>query len=614
MLMVLNEQMNQDKKIAKAALWMVALFFLGFSLFINLPAVHNGFLSADQAVYYAMAQSIAFDNDLEYTKKDLIRYYEDFGAGPNGIFLKKAADGKLYYAKSFAYALFAAPFVRVFGANGPMVFHSLLLFLLLVMGLAYFSLSNSPGLSLLQVLTFLFASVAGIYFLWISPDFFNLFLVFAALFLWLYKIRRKEAPPAAPEAKMGRFQAFLLSESSDYLAAFLAGIAVFSKPPNVALMGPLILWSLLKKKFIKTAAMILLFALSAGLFFGSNAVFTSSGWNFQGGERKTFYFEFPYEKDGVTFDNARNSNPMTSEGYFGRFLYPFKFIFYNIFYYFFGRFTGVAWYFFPAFLFLILFFLGKKSLDRWLILIALAGEILIYIVLMPDNYGGGGGSLANRYFLNIYPLFLFLPRIKIKHKEIILSWIAASVFIGQILINPFQSSSSPSLFCKKFPFTLLPVEMTLVNNFPTNTNTHARRQQWGTPLYDDRFLYFLDDNFHEKHPRENGWWTRGDRKADIILKTYFPVKELVFHLLNNPRQANEISVSVDGQVQKIALGSKEWGTLRFPVGQGVQIKDLNLHRIKIKAAKGAIPYFEIESSGEKRFLGVFFELDVIPRQ
>lgn len=612
--MVLNGQMNQEKKPAKAALWIIALFFLGFSLFINLPAVHSGFLSADQAVYYAMAQSIAYDNDLEYTKKDLIRYYEDFGAGPNGIFLKKAADGKLYYAKSFAYAFFAAPFVRVFGSNGPLVFHSLLLFLLLLMGFSYFSISNSPGLSLLQVLTFLFASIAGIYFLWISPDFFNLFLVFAVLFLWLYKIRRKEAPPAAPEAKRGRFQAFLLSESSDYLAAILTGIAVFSKPPNVALMGPLVLWPLLKKKYLKTAAMILLFALSAGLFFGSNGLFTSSGWNFQGGERKSFYFNFPYEKEDVTFDNAPNSNTMTSEGYFGRFLYPFKFIFYNIFYYFFGRFTGVAWYFFPALLFLILFFLGKKSLDRWLLLVALAGEILIYIVLMPDNYGGGGGSLANRYFLNIYPLFLFLPRIKIKHKEIILSWIAASIFIGQILINPFQSSAHPSIFCKKFPFTLLPVEMTLINNIPTTTNPDARRQQWGTPLFDDRFLYFLNDNFWKKQPNENGWWTMGDRKADIILKTYFPVKELVVRLLNNPRRANEISVSVDGQVQRITLGSKEWGMLRFPAGNEFKIKDLHYHRLKIKAAKGAISYFEIESSREKRFLGVFFELEVIPRQ
>ena len=610
--MILNGQMNQEKKPVQAALWMISLFFLGFSLVINIPAVHTGFLSADQAVYYAMAQSIAFDNDLEYTKKDLIRYYEDFGAGPNGIFLKKASDGKLYFAKSFAYALFAAPFVRVFGANGPLVLHSLLLFLLLLMGFSYFSLSNSPGLSLIQVLTFLFASIAGIYFLWISPDFFNLFLVFTVLFLWLYKIRRTEAPAAAPGGKAGRFQAFLLSDSSDLLAALVAGIAVFSKPPNVALMGPLVLWHLLKKKFLKTVAMILLFVLSAGLFFGSNALFTSSGWNFQGGERKTFYFNFPYEKEDVTFDNAPNSNPMTSEGYFGRFLYPFKFIFYNIFYYFFGRFTGIAWYFFPALLFLILFFLGKKSLDRWLILAALAGQILIYIVLMPDNYGGGGGSLANRYFLNIYPLFLFLPRIKIRHKEIILSWVAASIFIGQILINPFQSSSSPSLFCKKFPFTLLPVEMTLVNNFPTNTNIHARRQQWGTPLYDDRFLYFLDDNF-QKDPKEPGWWTRGDRKADIILKTYFPVQEIVIRLMNNPRQSNEISVSVDGRVQRITLGSKEWGTLRFPVGKEFKIKDLHYHRLKIKAAKGAIPSFEIDSSREKRFLGVFFELDIIPR-
>jgi len=612
--MVLIGQMIQGKKGASAALRLIVFFFLCAALFINLPVIYQGFLSADQAVYYAMAQSLAYDRDLEYTKKDLIRYYEDFPAGPNGIFLKKANNEKIYYAKSSAYALFAAPFVRVFGPNGPLVLHSLLLFLLLLMGFSYFSIANSPGLSLIQVLTFLFASIAGVYFLWISPDFFNLVLIFTVLFLWLYKLRKKEAPSPPEEEKPGRLGLFLESEGSDYLAAFLAGIAAFSKPPNVVIVGPLVLWSLLKKKYLKAVAMALLFALTAGVFFGSNALMTASGWNFQGGERKSFYFSFPYQKDNVTFDNAPNQVTMTSEGYFGRFLYPFKFIFYNIFYYFFGRFTGIAWYFFPALLALILFVMGKKSLDRWLVLIVLAAEILIYIILMPDNYGGGGGSLANRYFLNIYPLFLFLPPLKIKLKQVLVAWGMAAIFISQIIVNPFQSSSRPYIFCKKLPFTLLPVEMTLVNNFPTNANPDARRQQWGVPPYNDRFLYFLNDNFHKKHPSDNGWWTVGDRKADIILKTYFPVKELVFRLLNNPRQSNEISVSVDGKVQKITLGAKEWGTLRFSVGKGFSVKYIDLHRIKIKAAKGATPYFEIESNEEKRYLGAFFELDVIPRQ
>ena len=101
---------------------------------------------------------------------------------------------------------------------------------------------------------------------------------------------------------------------------------------------------------------------------------------------------------------------MTSEGYFDKFLLPPKFIAYNVFYYFFGRFTGIVWYFFPAALALAPL-LPETAASRPLASPRRArGRILIYIMLMPDNYGGGGGSLANRYFLNIYPALLLPPR------------------------------------------------------------------------------------------------------------------------------------------------------------------------------------------------------------
>jgi hypothetical protein len=606
--------MLQEKRGAWAALLVISLFFLGLSLFINLPVIHQGFLFADQAVYYAMAQSLAFDRDLEYTKKDLVRYIEDFNAGPNGIFLKRVIKNgteRLYFAKNFAYPLFAAPFVRVFGTNGPLALQAILLFLILLMGKSYFSLGNSPGLSLLRVLTFLFASVAGVYFFWIAPDFFNLFLVFTVLFLWLYKHRAGEIPIAGPGVKAGRLRSFLLSEKSDYLASFIAGIAVFSKPPNIAVMGPFLLWHLVRKKFAKTTGLFLLFILGAGLFFSFNAAVTSD-WNYQGGERKSFYFTFPYEREGISFDTAEGQK-MTTDNYFTRFLLPPKFILINVFYYLFGRFTGVMWYFFPACLFLILFVLGKKSLERWLLLAALAGEILIYIILMPQNFGGGGGSLANRYFLNIYPFFLFLPGLKIRRGEIILSWAVAALLISQILVCPFQASAHPSTHAKKFPFTLFPVELTLINDLPTNTEPPAFRQKWGNPPAEDRFLYFLNDNFNEKHPTENGWWTLGDRKADIVLRTFFPVKEVVFHLQNNPRLSNEITVSVDGRVQRIVLGSKQNGDLRFSGGNGFQVRQSHQYRIKVQAAKGSMPYYESRESDERRWLGVFFELELVAK-
>lgn len=611
--MVLVYQMFSSKNPACIALFLIFIFSLGFSLFVNLPSIHQGFLSDDQAVYYSMAQSLAQDGDLEYTKRDLIRYYEVFPSGPLGIFLKKGREGKLFYAKSFAYPLFAAPFVRLFGVNGALVFHSLLLLLLLIMGHAYLSLFNTSPLSLITVLTYLFASVAGVYYLWVSPDFFNLFLVFTILFLWLYKHRLPEK--TGEERQPGRIQTFLRSDGTDYLAGLLLGIAVFSKPPNIVLLGPIVLYSLAKKKILKTALIILCFLLTSGLFWGTNH-FVTGDWNYQGGERKTFLYSYPFEKADVTFDSIKTQE-MTADGYAEKHLLPAKFIPYNFFYYFFGRFTGIAWYFFPAFFFLILFFTGKKQFFRWLVFGAIFAEIGIYIVFMPDNYGGGGGTLANRYFLNIFPLFFFLPAEKRTIRDVGIIWIAASVFIAPILVGAFSHSHYPSTHVKKFPFKALPVEMTLVNNFPTNTNPWAFRQKVGTPPHIG-WLHFLDDNFHrrieESDVEKRGFWTRGPHTTEMILKTYYPVERLDIHLLNNPRMRNEITVQVENQKKRITLGTKQRGILSFSPVKPFTIKALHLYRIKIGASKGSIPYFETETSKERRFLGVFFEIDIVPEE
>jgi len=229
---------------------------------------------------------------------------------------------------------------------------------------------------------------------------------------------------------------------------------------------------------------------------------------------------------------------------------------------------------------------------------------------MPDNYAGGGGALANRYFLNIYPLFLFLPGIKRKPKELISAWVMAAIFISPILISPFLHSQYPATHVKKFPFKLLPVEMSLANNHPTMTNPNANRQKVGNPE-DEAWLNFLDDNFFPKRREEDGFWTKGDRTCEMILKTWFPVKELRFHLRNNPRASNEIKVKVGGKTQRISLGKNQSGILSFPVKRVFKMKDNHLYKIKIKASEGSIPYLEYRENKETRFIGAFFRVEIV---
>jgi len=596
-----------DRTLALRVISLLFLFALGFSLFVNIPAILNNFLFADQSVYFAMTQSIARDGDIEYERKDLVRYYKDFEAGPQGIFLKKSADGRVFFAKSWAYSLFASPFVRLFGVNGFPVFHSILLLLVLLMGFSYLALANPPLRSLLGILTFLGASAGIVYFVWISPDFFNFCLAFGIVFLWIYKIQARRTGGALEGEKPGAIRAFLLSDRSDYLAAFLAGIATFSKPPNVILMAPIFLTAFLGKKFKKSFLIAAFFLASAVVFFGLNTALTSE-WNFMGGERKTFYNTFPFEKPEATFDTT--GSLMTSEGYFSRMLIPVKFVIFNVFYYIFGRFTGLAWYYFPALLFLGLFLKkgAVRGKERWLLFGALTLEILAYILLMPTNYGGGGGSLANRYFMNIFPLFFFLPALEIQRKHFALAWIMAAVFISPILIAPFESSANPAIHAKRFPIDRLPLEMTQYNEFPTNTNPYGFRIPFGTGE-DTGVAYFLNDNFH-KRGEQGGTWTRGDKTLDMIFKSYFPLSRITVRLMNNPRRENTIRVTIDGKTRTILLQPKEEGTLEFPVTRGFQIESNYLHRIKIRAAKASRPYWEDEASTDRRNLGVFFRFEL----
>jgi hypothetical protein len=471
------------------------------------------------------------------------------------------------------------------------------------MGYYFLFKKNNSQVSLIYTVTFVFSSIAIIYFLWITAEFFNFFLIFSSIFLFVYKISEKNENTLKENNPINKF---LKSDYSDYLASFLVGIATFSKPPNIVAIAPILLYNLIKKKWLKSFLIFFILLATVISFFGINYLLTSD-WNYMGGERKSFYFKFPLEREGYTFESL--GYVMTSEKYFEKHPISLKIIIYNFFYFFSGRFSGIIWYFFPAFLCLILFSISKKELHQWVILIAILAEIAIYIVLMPDNYIGGVGPVGNRYFLNIYPLFFFLAPIRKTKKEIILCWIIASIFISQILITPFKSSSYPATHGKRFPFALLPVEKTLINSLPTNTNPRAFKVPFGK-LPNRYFIHFLNDNFY---PRQgNGFWTYGNKKCEILLRTFSPVEKFIIYLTNNGRLKNKATIKVEGTKKEIILSEKERKKVEFRVGKGFKFGSSYIYHIKVKSKKGAIPYFETNKSNDRRFLGVFVEIKIIP--
>ncbi len=114
-----------------------------------------------------------------------MRVWREFPSGPEGMFLKRGRDldvslgagfpfvhvtstddpdrTRLYYGKSFIYPLAAAPFICLFGTNGFLVLHALLMTLAFVCAYAFLVARSHPVAALIFAFAFVFVSVAPVY-------------------------------------------------------------------------------------------------------------------------------------------------------------------------------------------------------------------------------------------------------------------------------------------------------------------------------------------------------------------------------------------------------------------------------------------------------------------
>ena len=123
------------------------------------------------------------------------------------------------------YPLFAAPFVWLFGTNGFLVLHAILLALVAWCGYLFLHARMNATLAAALAGAFVMASIVPVYFVWITPELFNFALGFLAYFCWLYK--EVESPDRAP-----RGTRWLFGGAGDLAAALILGIATFSKISN----------------------------------------------------------------------------------------------------------------------------------------------------------------------------------------------------------------------------------------------------------------------------------------------------------------------------------------------------------------------------------------------
>ncbi|MDH4066169.1 MAG: hypothetical protein OEW19_17345, partial [Acidobacteriota bacterium] len=422
---------------------------------------------------------------------------------------------------------------------------------------------------------------------------------------------------------------WFLGNRSDVIGAIFLGIATFSKPTHVLLIAPLLASAILRRQWQRTARIGIFFGLVVSLLFGANIAITGE-WNYQGGDRRTFYSAmggFPFQTERNQFEavgDDRTTNSIPMEVLTGRqaLIDVFR---RNLGYFFFGRHTGFVAYYFPGMMAMLLFLAATRdrAVWQWLTLAAGLGSAVALILYMPYTYSGGGGPVGNRYFLGVYPVFLFLtPPLQTAVPGII-AMAVSGLFTTQMLSNPFYASFRPGEHTKTGLFRLLPPELTLVNDLPVNVSPSRSRQPLGgTPPVS---AYFLDDNAYNREG--DAFWVRGESRADLLLRAPtlteagpaggevnrpLRIVKIEVQLETGPRP-NRVVVSSDAETRVVDLPASDRATFTLAMPDGLPYRPdprfptNYVYSLSIDSETGFIPLFD---SGERdnRFLGVYVRL------
>jgi hypothetical protein len=621
------------RQIGWIASLVIAAIYGGLALSVDFKSAAGG-IQSDEATYYLMAYSLAEDGDLEYREEDLTRGFREFPSGPSGIFLKRGTDvrsvgvtgrppfiefrgtpdpdtSRLYFGKSFIYPLAAAPFVWLLGTNGFLLVNVLLLWAAFMVVYLVTSARSGPIVGVLWAGAFAFASVAPVYVVWTTPELFNWSLAAIAYFFWLYKV-------VSPTATSPRTE-WLRRPWTDLIAAGLIGILTFSKVTNVLLLVPMIGWLMWTREWRRAAAALVLTGLVGGAAFGSN-VAVSGEWNYQGGDRATCYDRYPFQRSDLNLDvcgeRARNDA-------LGSIIFDPE-VFWsnlraNLGYFVVGRHSGLLPYFFPVLFATAAMLVAWRRTPswQWLILGSLVLQIFVFVVTLPYSFFGGGGTVGNRYFMGVYGSCAFLLPVLARTRWLAVPWLVGGLFVGKLILTPFQTSLRPGDHSKSGPYRWLPVELTSVNTLPLMTDGSRMRIWYGdSGAGDTGFqIYYLDDNSYLQEADRQSFWIRGESTAQILIKTDQPYTQLRL-TLGAGATATTARVRLNGEEHSVQLAPGGSSTLQLPLGSGFPYKDQRatpayVWVVELSSSAGFVPAVT-EGSPDRRFLGVRVT-PIIPR-
>jgi hypothetical protein len=608
-----------SERIARVALGVLSGLVLLAGLIVDLPRLSDGRFWSDGATYHAMAGSLAFDGDLEFQPSDLARVRAAYPGGPQGVFLKRVArasgDARLVYAKALVYPLAAAPFAWLIGTDrGLLALNALLFVAALWLAFGELRRGAGAGAAAAGAVAIVVGGVVPVYLFWETPEIFNFAIATFGLVAW-----RRGRPIAS---------------------ALFLGLAGYSKPTNLALALPLLLDPLLAggtgwgRRLVESARRGV--AVVAVVACGFGATWLATGeLNYQGGERKTFYDRYPFDP-GVGFDSAgvwmttdylgplvvgldedkqtaRVAPARTADELRASFLL-------NLGYFWVGRFGGALAYFPGVAAAGLLFLLvGPRERRGWLALLALVLSWLGYILIIPDNWYGGGGTIGNRYFLNLVPLgLLLLPRGRAAWAAAVVA-VAGLALLAPVLTSPVAHSLRPGDHAAGPAFRRLPTEITMLGDLSVFGDVWRKRRPYNAPGGDPArrppgappsyFLWFPDDGTfgQEESFGEEGFWIRGGERAEVVLQTLAAPSRIRLVVTAGPA-GDIVTVRLGRERQRLVLQPLRTREIVFEDSTpALGYYGTSLYALRLSSRYGA------PTESDKRTLGSFVQIVLVDR-
>ncbi|MGE5246409.1 MAG: hypothetical protein ACM3SQ_19465 [Betaproteobacteria bacterium] len=590
----------------------LVLLLLGAALAGSVDVVRTGYgLKGDEATYVAMALSAAYDRDLTFERQDLVRFWGIYRSGPEGIFLKRGKtiglrarghfpwlriargedprSDRLYFGKAYIYPLVAAPFVRLLGLNGLLLLNVLLLAAAGACAYLFLAADSSPTAAAAFASAFIGAAAVPVYTVFLTPEIFNFSVVFVAMFLWVY-----DPVAPGPERTSGRRQA---------AAAVLLGLATYSKPSNALLIAPLVLAAWWQRRWLRGIVLGAVFVATTTACFGLTAA-VSGEFNYQGGDRKTFYTTFPFDGPGATWER-RGISVRTDGSAAQKVLEPAKAsvqFAHNVEYFLVGRHFGFVPYFFPGLVAIGLWLASRARRDSWRLLLFLTvfASALVLVLLLPYTWSGGGGPPGNRYFLSIYPALFFLTPPLASAWPGLVAWVGGALFTVKMLLNPFVAAKFPYQTTERGAARHLPVELTMANDLPIMLYAPRAHLRYGDTPESSVLLYFLDENAYTPEPT-GFMWVSGNGRSDIVVRADRPVHALRMTITSPIRTT--FTASAGGPSVDVPLAPGETKTFDLPV-RWVRGLQEYVWLLSVRSSDAFIPRLESPTSTDGRNLGV----------